>query len=106
VCCQLREGAVGRVDAFSAAGLDLWFNSSDHLPPHFHARRAGEWELRVFFLMCTETHLEVSLKWMDRKRGVSRTHLEALREGAVRFRVELLKEWEAKVDTGERQDEE
>ncbi len=61
---------MGRVDAFSVAGLELWFNSSDHLPPHFHARRA----------------------------------LEALQEGALRFRVELLEEWEAKVDTGESHD--
>jgi hypothetical protein len=77
-----------------------------HLPPHFHARRAREWELRVFFLVCTEEHMEVSVKWMDRKRGVSGKHLEALQEGAVRFRAELLEEWEVKVDTGERQDEE
>ena len=96
---------MGKVDAFSVAGLELWFNSSDHLPPHFHARRAGEWELRVFFLLCTETHMDVSVKWIDRKRGVSRKHLEALQEGAVRFRVELLDEWEGKVDTGERHDE-
>lgn len=92
---------MGRVDAFSIAGLDLWFNSSDHLPPHFHARRAGEWELRVFFLLCTETHLEVSLKWADHKRAVSRSHIEALRRGAVQFSVELLQEWTAKVDSGE-----
>jgi len=87
------------------AGLELWFNSSDHLPPHFHARRAGKFELRVFFLMCTETHMEVSVKWMDRKRGVSRKHLDALQEGAVRFRVELLEEWEEEVDPGGRHDE-
>lgn len=96
---------MGRVDAVSIAGLELWFNSSDHLPPHFHARKAGEWELRVFFLLCTETHLEASVKWMDRKRGMSRKHLDALKEGALRCRVELLEEWEAKVDTGERHEE-
>jgi len=49
--------------------------------------------------------MDASVKWMDRKRGVSRKHLEALQEGAVRFRVELLEEWEGKVDTGERHDE-
>ena len=30
---------MGRVDAVSIAGLELWFNSSDHLPPHFHDRK-------------------------------------------------------------------
>ena len=96
---------MGKVDAFSVAGVDLWFNSSDHLPPHFHARRAGEWELRVFFLRCTDTHLEASVKWADRKRGIGRKDLEALKTGAFQFREELLKEWEAKVDSGELDDE-
>ena len=27
-------------------GLELFFNSSDHLEPHFHAERAGEWDPR------------------------------------------------------------
>ena len=49
--------------------------------------------------------MEVSVKWMDRKRGVSRKHLDALQEGAVRFRVELLEEWEEEVDPGGRHDE-
>jgi hypothetical protein len=96
---------VGRVEAFSIAGLDLWFNSSDHRPPHFHARRAGEWEVRVFFLLCTDTHLEVSVKWRDRRRHISRKHLEALRVAAVQFREPLLEEWEVKVDSGEVDDE-
>lgn len=91
---------MGTVDAFAISGLDLWFNSSDHLPPHFHARRVGEWEVRVFFLLCTETHMEWSMKWMDKKRGIGRRDLEALRQGAVRFRAELLEEWERKVAYG------
>ena len=37
-----------RLEAFSIPGLDLFFNSLDHLPPHFHARRRGEWEIRVY----------------------------------------------------------
>jgi hypothetical protein len=89
--------AVARVTAFSLPGLDLWFNSSDHMPPHFHARRAGEWEIRVFFLLCGKDHLEHTIKWSDKKRGVSRADLDALLAGALRFRVELLVEWEAKV---------
>jgi hypothetical protein len=24
--------------------------SNDHLPPHFHAKRKGQWEVRVYFL--------------------------------------------------------
>ena len=40
---------MGKVDAVVLEGLDLWFNSSDR-PPHLHARRRGEWEIRVYFL--------------------------------------------------------
>ena len=90
---------MGRVDAFSVPGVELWFNSSDHLPPHFHASRRGEWEVRVFFLLCTQRHVEWSLKWKDRRRALPRRALTALREGSVRFRAELLAEWEAKVES-------
>lgn len=88
---------MGKVDAFSLAGVDLWFNSSDHLPPHFHASRRGEWEVRVFFLLCTERRIEWSLKWKDRKRGTPQRALAELRDLSVKFRAELLAEWEAKV---------
>jgi Domain of unknown function (DUF4160) len=86
------------VDAFSVPGIELWFNSSDHLPPHFHASRRGAWEIRVFFLLCTETHLEWSLKWKDRRRTVARRALRKLRAKAVQCRAELIAEWEAKVE--------
>jgi len=51
------------VDAFEIDGLDLWFNSSDHLPPHFHARKPGEWEVRVYILVTTAEELAYSFKW-------------------------------------------
>jgi hypothetical protein len=89
---------VGKVDSFSVPGVELWFNSCDHLPPHFHASRRGEWEVRVFFLSCTEEHLDWSLKWKDQRRAIPRRTLVALREGSVQFRAELLAEWEAKVE--------
>jgi hypothetical protein len=41
---------VPKVEVFQVSGLDLWFNSADHLPPHFHAEKADTWEVRVFFL--------------------------------------------------------
>jgi hypothetical protein len=94
-----RKARVGRVDAFSVPGVELWFNSSDHLPPHYHASRRGEWEIRVFFLLSTETHLDWSLKWKDRRRAVQRSVLAQLREQSVKFRAELLAEWEAKVES-------
>jgi hypothetical protein len=33
--------------------------SNDHEPPHFHARRAGEWEVKVHFLLEPAEMIEV-----------------------------------------------
>jgi hypothetical protein len=54
--------------------------------------------VRVFFLLCTGERIEWSLKWKDQRRSIPRQALEALRDGSVRFRLELLAEWEAKVE--------
>ena len=62
---------MGRVDAFAIGGLDLWFNSHDHGPPHFHVRRPGEWEIRVYFLDCTEEVLVFDQKWGREPRNAN-----------------------------------
>lgn len=86
---------MGRVDAVVLEGLDLWFNSSDHLPPHFHARRRGEWEIRVYFLLCTDDELAFDYKWT--RKSPSAKVLAKLSRAVVARRVELLQEWEQKV---------
>ncbi len=85
---------MGRVDAFAIGGLDLWFNSHDHGPPHFHARRPGEWEVRVYFLFCTENVLDFDVKW---GREPPRIHIQKLLHQVATKRAELLEEWERKV---------
>lgn len=89
------EACVGKVDALVLEGLDLWFNSSDHLPPHLHARRRGEWEIRVYFLLCTDDELVFDCKWA--KKNPSAKALARIRKAVVECRVELLREWEQKV---------
>jgi hypothetical protein len=89
------EERVGKVDAVVLEGLDLWFNSSDHLPPHLHARRRGEWEIRVYFLLCTDDELAFDCKWA--KKYPSAKVLARIRKAVVECRVELLREWEQKV---------
>lgn len=74
-------------------GLDLYFNSSDHLPPHFHAERPGKWEVRVFFLAAQRDMVEV--KWA-RVQPSSRA-LRRLCAAAAESRATLLVEWERKV---------
>lgn len=85
---------MGKVEAFTIAGLDLWFNSIDHRPPHFHARCPGRWEIRVYILECTETQLSYEVKW---GANPIRRHREQLLERVVGHRVALLEEWERKV---------
>jgi tartrate dehydratase alpha subunit/fumarate hydratase class I-like protein len=85
---------VGKVDAFSIDGLDLWFNTSDHLPPHIHVKRAGEWEIRVYFLLCGDGRLEFDQKWGQRVPAAFRARIL---ESVLEHRVSLLMEWEKKV---------
>ncbi len=82
---------MGSVEVLKLAGLDLWFNSSDHLPPHFHAERAGRWEVRVFFLLDDANMIEG--KWGK----VRMAELARLIKMVQRNRSKLLQEWERKV---------
>lgn len=78
------------VRAFSIPGWKLWFFSNDHEPPHFHAKRAGEWEARVWFLLEQAEMIEVV--WEEKRPG-TRT-LKLLIQLAEEHRLELLEEWE------------
>ena len=86
---------MGRVEVFRVAGLSLWFNSQDHLPPHFHAEKSGDWEVRVHFLRARGAMVEVL--WARRKPPTNRT-LKRLLDLTERYRYELLQEWERKVN--------
>jgi len=88
-----------RLETFSVPGLDLFFNSLDHLPPHFHARRPGEWEIRVYFLV-SGSKLAYDLKWSVKKRGIPTSMAEALNAAVDANRAQVLREWEAKVSAG------
>ena len=85
---------MGKVDAFTVAGLELWFNSEDHGPPHFHAGRPGEWEIRVFFLTSISGRLEYERKWGNVPRS---RFLRAIEDSVVEKRDALLEEWNEKV---------
>ncbi|MEO7033126.1 MAG: DUF4160 domain-containing protein [Gemmatimonadaceae bacterium] len=81
-----------RLDAFRIAGIELWFNSADHKPPHFHAEKTGVWEVRVYFLRDGTEMVE--LVWGGQPRAGDLKKLRALAE---EHRPELLLEWEQKV---------
>jgi hypothetical protein len=84
---------MGKLSSFSIEGMQCWFNSQDHKPPHFHAKKSGQWEYRIFFMKKAAEMLEV--KWQ--KTRISRQDRTTLCDEASECRPELLKEWEEKV---------
>ena len=90
---------MAKVTAFELAGLDLWFNSDDHLPPHFHAEKIGDWEIKVHFLRGRDEMFEVV--WPEnpkKKSGKPRkADLREIGEAAEAHRGELLEQWQQDV---------
>ena len=86
---------MARLKCFTIDGVELWFYSNDHRPPHFHAKRKGQWELRVKFLEFSTSEM-FEVVWLKGKEA-SRGDTKLLKEMAVRHRAELLEEWENKV---------
>ncbi|MCY3019856.1 MAG: DUF4160 domain-containing protein [Planctomycetota bacterium] len=84
---------MGKVEAFHLAGIECWFYSDDHRPPHFHAKKAGEWQVKVSFLMPEEEMIEC--EW--RRKSISGKHQRALMQMATVNRAALLRQWEQKV---------
>ncbi len=86
---------MANLTCFSIAGIKLWFYSSDHEPPHFHAKRRGEWEYKVLFLEAPENMLE--LVWAKKKKRISKADRELLENAIEAHRFDILREWEQKV---------
>ncbi len=77
------------IRAFSILGLKLWFWSNDHEPPHFHAKRRGEWEVKVHFLMDASDMIEIV------RGSPARKVLKEIIELSEQNRPELLAQWES-----------
>ena len=84
-----------KVSAFSLAGWALWFNSNDHQPPHFHAEKGDDWQVRVAFLLNPDAMFEVV--YTNRSKRPNKADLKELAELAAKHRAVLLDEWHAKV---------
>jgi len=88
------------VTAFEIVGLKIWFWSNDHEPPHFHAKRSGEWEVKIKFMLDPSEMVEV--KWS--KKTPPKSVLNKLTSMAKAHRVELLEQWQAIRDSEGRQE--
>lgn len=87
---------MANLTCFSIVGMKLWFYPNDHEPPHFHAKRKGEWEMKVLFLQGAGEMFE--LVWTAKKKRVSKADRQSLEEMVETHRLELLREWEQKVN--------
>jgi len=84
---------MSEVRAFSIDGAKLWFPSNDHGPPHFHAKRSGEWEFRVYFLMNDLAMFDA--KWFKSARArMSKRDRQEITVMVNAHRHALLREWE------------
>ncbi len=81
---------MGTVQAFTVDGVRMWFWSNDHDPPHFHIKRRGEWEARVFFL---DNRAEM-IEFVWRRKAPSRKSINQLYALVEQHRTELLMQWE------------
>ena len=82
---------MARVEAFTIEGLTCWFYSNDHRPPHFHVKRANEWEARIFFLEVNEEDM-IRLVW--KKSNPSKAHRDEIMRQSGLHRADLLAQWE------------
>ena len=82
---------MANVRCISIVGLETWFNSRDHLPPHFHAEKRDQWEVRVMFM---RQPAEIEVCWGSPPSGRAQ---KRLRTAAEEHRNELLLEWEQAV---------
>lgn len=87
-----------KVQAFSIPGLEVRFYSSDHLPPHIHVIDVGEWEIRVYFLRCTNDQLDYDIKWPKGFDGPQRNVRKQILQQVLKHRGDLFDEWERTVD--------
>ncbi|MFN0056458.1 MAG: DUF4160 domain-containing protein [Planctomycetales bacterium] len=82
-------GTVPKVACFEIPGLSCWFWSNGRDPPHFHAKKAVEWEIRVRFMLSEDEMFE--LIWGRVPRG---RLLRQKSRAVAANRKELLAEWE------------
>ena len=79
-----------KVKAFVIAGIDCYFHTNDHDPPHFHAKKRDAWELRVWFLRGEGKQIEYD--W--HRRQASTKDLRRLARLIKKHRLALLQEWQ------------
>lgn len=78
-------------------GIVIVFYSNDHAPPHFHARKPGEWEIRVFLEDSEDAAFHFDFKWQSKAEGLSRSEISLISEFVRSNRESLKLEWKTFV---------
>lgn len=86
---------MAKLECFTINGISLWFWSNDHKPPHFHAKRAGKWEVRVYFLEESAANM-LDVMWGE--KAFTAADKKALAKMVAAHRANILEEWELKVN--------
>lgn len=95
---------MAKIDCIKNTGeLEFFWNTSDHIPPHFHVKhKGGEWEIRVYFLE-SGSKLEYDFKFPSKRTQRIKASIEKEILGKIKNKdATLLKEWEKKVNYEQR----
>lgn len=92
--------SMGKVEACTLPGYELFFTSNDHPPPHFHVEKPGHWVIRVKISWSRRKH---GLKYdmIAPKHGHKRPSADEealILEKVIRHRRALLREFRTKVN--------
>jgi hypothetical protein len=90
---------MAKLECFAVAGIETWFFSNDHLPPHFHAKRKGQWEIRLHFLESSTSEI-FHVVWRKGKE-IPRTDTKLLEERWRRTALRFSKNGSAKYNRNE-----
>lgn len=98
---------LGRIEEFNLKGLQAFFRSSDHHPPHFHVKKPGMWEIRVYVLTSSKNELDYSFKF-PKNNSIDLTSKEkkAILAFITSNREKILIDWSTKVCVKEKMSDE
>ena len=89
-------------------GIEIFFHTLDHLPPHVHAMKPGEWEIRIDLDRTSKANgLIYTMKFPPQKKlpkgfsPLTSNERKQLLKYIVKEKAELLKLWQQKVSVRE-----
>jgi hypothetical protein len=98
---------LGRIEGFSFQGLQAFFRSNDHRPPHFHVKKPGSWEIRVYILTSSKNRLDYSFKFPKNNSVILTSQQEkAIFDFVASNREKLLSDWQTQVCVKEKMSDE